>query len=757
MMWFKTEKRFTKYRKIMLAFLAMIFVLVVSFVSYVISNMPRTDELENPSMKSSSVIVSSDGKLLGSLFKDENRMDVEFRKIPKELQDALLSTEDIRFYDHSGIDMWGVFNALASTVTSVFTGQARGGSTLSQQLARNLYNEQVGKERSMLRKVKEAIVSVYLERKFTKSEILIFYLNTVPFGRSSYGIQAASRMYFGKDVDLLELQECAMLVGMLKGPSLYDPYRNPQLTKQRRNRVIDQMVKYGKLGASKAEKLKVTELSVIPTGNRLRHNVGPATYFREYIREEVKQIIEQNNLTIATKDGKRVAPDLYKDGLKIYTTIDSRIQKHAEESVKEHLKEHQKKLKLNLKGREPWRRDSSIIVRSMTQSERYRVLKEAKMSDSDIRRNFRQPVAMRIFAYNDKGYIDTIMAPWDSLKYYASFLEPGLISIEPQTGNVKAWVGGLDMEYFKYDHVAKSRRQVGSTFKPFVYATAFDNNLPPCKRYSNEPFSVTTDLGQVWEPKNVDNRYGGELSLKDALKYSINVIAARLIVDIEPRTVVELAKKMGIKSDIKPYYSIALGTFEMNVKEMTAAYNVFASNGVYYEPIIIDKIETKDGLEIYSAKRTLTQALHSGTNYLMTQALREVVTGGTAANLHYQYKVPLEVQVCGKTGTTQDYTDGWFVGFTPLLTTGVWVGCGQPKVHFQYSVEGQGGFMAMPIFAKMMKRIYEDKELNLNRLAQFPTPSEPPKTSLDCSSYHDSSSDDEPKQTEEHNTSIFYD
>jgi penicillin-binding protein 1A len=755
---FPTEPRFTRWRRIMLGVLLAGFTLVLGFIFYVLYNMPRTDELENPSMKFSSVIISADGKELGSLFQDENRVNIDLKKVPCHLQDALIATEDVRFYDHSGVDIWGVMNMILSGFTSVFGGQARGGSTLSQQLARNLYDDQVGKERSIIRKAKEAIVAVYLERKFTKSEIMSFYLNTVPFGGSNYGIQSAARSYFNKEVTQLSIEESALLVGMLKGPSQYNPYRRPKQARERRNTVLDQMAKYGKLTPEQSQRLKRTELVVVASGNRLRHNVGPATYFREYIREEVKRIVDDHNITIF-KDGRRVIPDIYKDGLRIYTTIDSRIQAHAEAAVKEHLREHQKKLNANLRGREPWKYDTSILVRSMTQSERYRVLKESEESEEGIRRNFRKKVPMRVFAYNDQGYIDTVMSPWDSLKYYAKFLEPGLVSIDPQSGDVKAWVGGLDMEYFKYDHVVKSKRQVGSTFKPFVYAAAFDNNISPCKYYSNEELTVTTDIGDIWSPKNVDNSYGGSYRLKDALKFSINVIAARLIMDVNPRTVVEYAKKMGIESKLDPYYSIALGTFDMSVMEMTAAYACFAANGIYHKPVIIDKIETKDGLELYSAKRESRQALNSGTSYIMTQALREVVTGGTAGNLHYQFKVPTEIQVCGKTGTTQDYTDGWFVGFTPLLATGVWVGCGQPKVHFQHSIEGQGGFMAMPIFARLMKKIYEDKELNLNRLAQFPQPTTPPKVSMDCSTYVDESSgNNTPKSSDDnqHKTDDFY-
>lgn len=727
------RRQFRPYRRIVFIAFGVLLLLFSAGTIWVATQVPSVSELESPETNLASQILASDGTVLGSFYRGENRQYIKLNQIPRNLQDALLVSEDVRFYEHSGIDLFGVLNMFWSAATYVFTRDIRGGSTITQQLARNLYDEQVGRKRTALRKVKEAAASIYLERRFTKREIIVHYLNTVPFGGTIYGVQAAAQYYFDKNCSELQAHESALLVGMLQGTTINNPFRHPERSRRTRNTVINQLIKYHKVSPQEGEKLKALALGVRDGVKQQAHNMGMATYFREYVRGWVKQQIEEKNIRIV-KNGKKVTPNIYTDGLKIYTTIDPRMQAHAEAAVKLHLKEHQQKLFQNLKRREPWKRDTTILYRAMRRSARYNVMRSGGASHAEARASFHRKVPMRLFTWEAPGYIDTVITPWDSLEYYAPFLQVGMVSVNPANGHIKTWVGGIDNQFFQYDHVGHGKRQVGSTFKPFVYAAAFDNGFSPCKEESNEQVTIVTDLGEEWTPKNFDNKYGGSMTLKKALMLSINVITARLINQVGAHEVIKYAHNMGIQTPLEPYPSISLGTFDLSVLELTSAYATMAGRGKWHEPIFVTHIEDKDGNLLYRFVGDTREALSEETSYLMADGLRAVVTGGTAANLHHQYQVPFDIFVAGKTGTTQDYSDGWFAGFTPLLATGVWVGCSDRSVHFNWSIEGQGGRMAMPVFAHFTRLIYADSTLKLDRGARIAPPPRM-KVETDCERY----------------------
>ncbi len=744
------DARFKWYRRILIWGVLALAAIPTAYVVYVGVTMPSFAELSNPDSENAATqVFSRDGVLLGSFYQHENRISLSVRdsnhRIPKHFLDALLCTEDVRFYSHSGVDP----RAVANVFLSALLFEPRGGSTITQQLARNLYDEQVGKDRTILRKVKEAIVAVHLERNFTKGEILFHYLNTVSFGSTIYGLATASQYYFNKPCKDLLPHESALLVGLLKGPSRYSPYRYPQACLARRNTVLEQMYKYGTISEKELKKWKSMPLSVAQN-RRQDHNEGLATYFRIYIRDWLKKWCEKCQTRIH-RNGKLECPNMYTDGLRIYTTIDSRMQRHAEEATFQHLAEHQKKFNQYLKSQKnhvPWKKDSTILKQAMAPSERYKYLKSKRLSDEEIYRQFQIKREMRVFKWRDssykigkkdtvvyrKHYVDTVMSPWDSLIYYAPFLEPGMLVVNHQNGHVLAWVGGIDYEYFQYDHVATAKRQVGSTFKPFVYTAAFDNNRSPCDVEPNEPITIEEYGSPPWTPKNVDGKYGGAYTLRMGLALSINVIAARLIKAVGPRQVVQYAHNMGIESPLEPYHSIALGTFDLSVAELTSAYATIAAGGVWHERILVTRIEDRFGNVIQEFPGASREGLSKETAYLMADVLRTVVTNGTAANLHYQYRVPQEIFVAGKTGTTQNHSDGWFCGFTPYYTAGVWVGCSDRRVNFGYSPLGQGGYMAMPIFAHFTRKVYQDPELNLDRQKRLIPPIRF-KVETDCSKY----------------------
>ncbi len=685
--------------------------------------LPTFEELENPQKNLATEVISSDGVTLGK-YAYQNRTPVGFKDLPDNLVKALIATEDERFYDHSGIDFRGTARAV------VKLGKGGGASTITQQLAKNLFNKGGSSStvKRLTQKVKEWIVAVKLERQYTKNEIIAMYLNTQGFLFNAVGIRSAARIYFGKEPKDLDLQESAILVAMLKNPRQYNPHREISKKKSlnRRNVVFAQMAKNGFITQEEKDSLQQLPLKINFTPES--HNDGLATYFREHLRAKLKKWVKEN----PKPNGELY--NINRDGLKIYTTIDSRMQKYAQEAVYEHM--------ANLQGyfnREQAKNETApfydleeeqidlIYKRARKNSDRYKRLKKVGRNDKYIDSVFNAKTEMKVFSW--KGEIDTIMTPNDSIKYYKFFLRSGLLSIEPQTGHIKAWVGGINHKYFKYDQVQQGKRQVGSTFKPFVYATAINQlRLSPCDKYPNTPYTIPKGkfgIPEPWTPKNSDKQYGGEMSLKEALAGSINVISARLIDMVTPRNVVRLAKSAGIESRIPEAPSIALGSVELSLMEMTSAYATFANKGLRVEPNMLTRIEDKNGTVLAEFTPKTREVLSEETAYVVLDLLKGVTIAGSGVRLrlkdHY-YKdlitgFPYEFTnpIAGKTGTTQNHTDGWFMGVVPNLATGVWTGGEDRATHFEKIAEGQGASMSLPTWGLYMKKLYADPSLNISQ------------------------------------------
>ncbi len=695
--------------------------------------MPTFEELENPESNLASEVYSSDGVLLGTYF-IENRSNVIYDDISPNLVNALMAIEDIRFEKHAGIDE----RALLRVAYGVATGNHKGGgSTLTQQLAKNLFPRgRLNSFQLVVRKFQEWITAVKLERYYSKQEIIAMYLNTVFFGHNAYGIKAASATFFDITPDSLNIQEAALMAGVVNAPSRYSPISNPQAALARRNLVIDQMAKYGFITSRVGDSVKLLPLGVSRYA-QLDHNQGLARYFREYLRGELKKWCRQHT----KPDGTPY--NLYKDGLRIYTTIDSRMQRYAEEAVEEHLaKDLQPAFFQHWKGftYAPFDFDQDdveeavdrLLKQSMRRSERYRVMKLNGTPEDSIVLSFYQPVEMRVFSWN--GAIDTVMTPMDSIRYYKFFLQASLMSMEPKTGFVRAYVGGNDYRYFKFDHVTQSKRQVGSTFKPFLYSLAMqEGEYTPCYTVSNILYSVELYDGTFWTPKNSGNdRVGEEVTLKWALANSNNWISAYLISRFSPESVVKMARKMGVTSDIPAVPSIALGTPDLSLYEMVGAMNTFADKGVYVKPIFVTTIEDRNGnvLEKFAAEKT--EAMDEVTAYKMLRLMEGVVESGTGIRLRYRYG--FNNPIAGKTGTTQNQSDGWFMGITPDLTTGIWVGAEDRSAHFRTIGLGQGANMALPIWALYMKKVYADPSLGIGQ-GDFEKPLKDVSIEFDCEKY----------------------
>ncbi len=661
----------------------------------VFGELPTFEDLENPKSSLASEVISADGVVLGKYY-IQNRSFTKYEELSPYLIEALVATEDARFERHSGIDVRGLMRAI------VFLGKKGGASTVTQQLALNLFSGQraSSKPERIMQKLKEWVISIRLEQRYTKPEILAMYLNTVDFGYNSFGIKSAARTYFNKDVKNLNIQESAVLIGILKGITLYSPVRNPERSLNRRNTVIGQMVKYGYLEETAADSIKA-----LPIALNLRpqsHSAGLATYFREYLRMELNQWIENNR----KPDGSKY--NLYKDGLKIYTTLDSRMQEHAEEAMKVHMKSLQETFFEHWKGRDPWGSQTDILKLGMKRSDRYRVLRSEGYSDEEIEAVFNTPVDTRLFSWN--GWIDTLISPMDSIKYAKRFLHTGFMAMEPQTGQIKAWVGGIDIDFSQYDHVNLSaKRQAGSTFKPLVYTLAIDNGFDPCARIPNQP--VTFEQFQNWTPKNYDGKNGGPLTMFQGLAASINNIVAYLMKQVGPEAVIELSRNMGISSHMEPFPSLCLGAFDMSVYEMVGAYATYANKGVWTQPIYMTRIEDKNGNVLAEFYPETREALSEETAYAMVKLLQGVVDKGTARRLRTRYNLSNEIG--GKTGTTQNNSDGWFIGITPELAAGAWVGADDRAVRFRTTALGGGANSALPIWGEFFKRVYADQRLSL--------------------------------------------
>ncbi len=708
------------------AFLAL-YILAVNYnFFWLFGGMPSLQELENPKSQVSSFLIAEDGVELSKYFR-ENRSPVEFEELSPNIINALMATEDARFSQHSGIDLRSMFRV-------IFTfGTAGGGSTITQQLAKNLFNTRdaeaaedgkqyrgllmrIPKISTVIAKTKEWILAIRLESRYTKQEIMKMYLNEVEFGNNTYGIRVACKTYFGKEVGNVSLKEAAMLIGMLQNPDLYDPRRRPEKCIVRRNTVLMQMVKYSYLSANEAYTLQEQPLDLhFKVEN---HNTGLAPYFREAIKKQLQAIIKEINST--RSDDEQL--NLYTSGLRIYTTLDSRMQAYAEEALREHMIKEQQLFYEHWRGRNPWvdehmRELKGFLKDAMKRTERYKALMEEMDGDeAKVWEVLKKPVRMTVFSW--AGERDTLMSPLDSLSYYKRILNAGFMAMNPNDGHVKAWVGGINFKFFKFDHVRQSKRQPGSTFKPFVYAAALENDVANiCENVVDEPVTFDADDGLVrpWTPQNSDGRYSYEsMPLRRAMGRSINTISAKLMKEMGPEKVAEFAHRVGIKSELNETPALCLGASEVSLFEQVNAYCTFVNEGYLIEPLLILRIEDKYGNELRRFETTTKQVLTPETAYKMTYMLKGAVLepGGTAEGLR-RYACAQGNDIGAKTGTTSNYSDGWFMGATQHLVAGVWVGGDDRSIHFRSLNLGQGAKMAMPIYGKFMDKVYADPNLRI--------------------------------------------
>ena len=719
-------------------------------------SMPDHTALENPRTNLATEIISSDGKTLGKFYYEDNRTPVAYSELPKHLVEALIATEDVRYYEHAGIDARGTLRAM------VKLGKGGGASTISQQLAKQLFHGEGSRNTfgRITQKIKEWVIAIRLERQYTKEEIIAQYFNIYDFGNNADGIRSASRIYFGKEPKDLSINESAMLVGMFKNSSLYNPRpkRNPEGTKNRRNVVLSQMAKYEFIDETLKDSLQQLPLGLNYSPES--HREGIATYFRAYLRGFMKEWVNNPQNTKPNGD----TYNIYKDGLKIYTTIDSRMQTFAEIASKEHManlqaeffvqntpKRNRTAPFLDLKPKEI----TGLLNSGMRRSERWRKMKyDLKKSEAEIRASFKKPVPMKIFSWtSENNEIDTIMTPLDSMRYYKTFLRTGMMSMQPQTGHVKAWVGGINYKHFQYDMVKQGKRQVGSTFKPFVYAAAIDQlHLSPCDTFPKSQITIEAlKHGNMkpWAPKNSGGNYGGFETLKSALANSRNTITARLMNEIGPQPVINLAHSLGVQQKIPAVPSIALGTPDLSVYEMVAAYSSFANQGVYTKPVMVTHIEDKSGTILYQFSPETKDVLSKEVAYVTVKLMEGVTQFGSGQRLRHSaaknqlvykeiitgYPYEFKNPIAGKTGTTQNQSDGWFMGMVPNLVTGVWVGGEDRATHFKSITYGQGASMALPIWANFMRSCYELEDLNISK-EEFLAPEEL-TIEVDCESINE--------------------
>ena len=712
-------------------FLLLIILFFFCVAKGVFGTMPTFDELENPRSNLATEIISADGKVLGT-YHIENRSNVRYAELSHYMPEALISIEDERFTEHSGIDE----RALFRVAFGVMTGNKKGGgSTITQQLAKNLFprGENLSTGKLVLRKFQEWITATKLEHNYSKEEIIAMYLNTVAFGHNAYGIRSAASTFFDKKPSEMNIEECALMAGVVNAPTRFSPVRNPNNALNRRNLVLSKMAKNGYITQDEYDSISLIPIDMSHFSVK-DHNSGQATYFREFLRGELNDWAK--NTTRA--DGQPY--NIYRDGLRIYTTIDSRMQNYAEEAVREFMGgELQPMFYKHWKGQKnaPFSNVTAdeidhILETSMKRSDRYRSLKNAGMPLDSIKAEFDRPVRMTVFSWN--GPIDTVMSPMDSIRYYKWFLQASLISIESHTGHVKAYVGGLDYRFFKYDHVTQARRQVGSTFKPFLYSLAMqEGEYTPCTKIPNIQYNIQLEDGNVWSPGNSGGRVGEEITLKYALAQSNNWISAYLMNQFGPNAVIGMARRMGVESPIDAVPAICLGVCDLKLIEMVGAMSTFANQGVYIKPMFITRIEDKNGNVIQRFSPEESEAMSELTAYKMIELMKGVVQSGTGIRLrsYYGFTNP----VAGKTGTTQKQSDGYFMGITPDLTTGVWVGAEDRSVHFRSTYLGQGSHTALPIWAMYMKKVYADKNLNIYK-GDFNKPNIPGvDLNFDCDRY----------------------
>lgn len=722
----------------------------------VFAEIPSFEELEDPDSNLATLLISEDGKTF-STYHLENRSYVKFDELPQSLIDAAIATEDARFYRHSGIDFRGLARVGFKTILLGNSSQG-GGSTITQQLAKSLYPREEARSKIpgakyvklVVTKLKEWITAVKLERNYTKNEIVTMYLNTIFFGSNAYGIRAAAGTFFSKDPSELTVEESACLVGMVNKPTRYNPAINPEQSLERRNHVLGRMVKNGYL--SKHDCDSISQIPIQLVYRQQDHNSGIGAYFRDMLRKTMnatepkrssyRQVEDYRVDSTLWKDdplygwlNKNPKPDgtqynLDKDGLRIYTTIDSRMQQYAEEAIAEHLGgELQKAFYNDLKHKRnaPFSNDipedvtKSLMTQAIRWSDRYKGMKADGIPEDEIMDSFHKQVKMRVFAWNKNHYVDTLMTPYDSIRYYKSFLRSALIAMEPHTGKVKAYVGGPDYRYFKYDNGRQGKRQVGSTIKPFLYTLAMQEGYDPCSKVVNVPYSFEVGENNVWTPHSTDKAtyIGRTVTLKWGLTHSSNNISAYLMKQFGPESMVNMCRKLGIGSYLDPVYSLCVGSCDLSVYEMVSAYNTYPSRGVYTSPMLVNRIEDKDGNVLANFSSRKREAIGDPTAYLMVNLMLGVVNEGTASRLKWKYGIS---NVAGKTGTTNDQSDGWFIGYSPKLTTGVWVGAEDRQVHFESLALGGGSNMALPIFGIFYKKIYNDSSINISSDDKFVPP-----------------------------------
>ncbi len=721
-----TKRHIKTFWKLFVLVIFLVFLIFFLASRGIFGELPDETSLENPEKNLATKIIASDGIILGKFYK-ENRTPVQFEELPEHLINALVATEDVRFYEHSGIDARGTVRAFA------YLGTKGGASTITQQLAKLFFTGNASRNKLSrgTQKIKEWIIATRLERRYTKEEILTMYFNEYDFTNQAVGIESASNIYFDKKPSDLTVIESAILVGMFKNSSLYNPVRNPEGVRNRRNVVLGQMAKYDFISEKLKDSLQTTELEInfTPQG----HLEGIATYFREYTRNFMHGWIDKNPKT----DGSKY--NIYSDGLKIFTTIDSKMQQYAEDAIDKHMV----RLQLEFDKQNKWNeiapfRDvteeeiTTIMNSAMRRSDRWREMKNQGKSEEEIKNSFSVETQMRIFSWG--GDIDTLMTPMDSIRYHKSILQASLMSMNPQTGEVKAWVGGINYKHFKYDMVKKGRRQIGSTFKPFVYATVIDQmHMSPCDTLPNTPFCIPKGkygIPKEWCPRNSGDKYGGMLTLKSALAQSINTITARLIDRVGPQPVIDLIEKMGVDTEnILAAPSIALGTADVSLYEMVGAYSTFANEGVYVKPSLITRIEDKNGTILYQNVPEAKDVISKEVAFVTISLLEGVTQYGSGQRLRTKWAIdapvyksiitgyPYEFEnpIAGKTGTTQNQSDGWFMGVVPNLVTGVWVGGEDRSTHFSSIGYGQGASMALPIWAIYMRDCYNNEELNISK------------------------------------------
>ena len=720
------------------------------------ADIPSFEELENPDSKLATQVIAEDGEIL-TTFHIENRSYVTFGELSQNLVNAAVATEDVRFYNHSGIDFKSLGRVAVKTLLGGDSSQG-GGSTITQQLAKTLYPRQdvsskipgVSIIKMVWIKLKEWVTAVKLERSYTKDEIMNMYMNAIFFGSNAYGIKAASQTFFAKAPSELTVEEAATLVGMVNKPTRYNPVLNPDKSLVRRNFVISQMEKAGFI--SKEECDSIQQVPIALSYQIQDHNAGLGPYFRDMLRRTMNAKEPKRSSYAQYEDyvvdslqwadnafygwlNKNTKADgskynLDKDGLRIYTTINYKMQKYAEEAVAEHLgKDLQKSFwrDLRWKKNKPFSDDiepemiDQLMKQARRWSDRYRIMKANGASEAQIRKSFSEPVKMRLFSWNKNGYVDTLMTPDDSIKYYKSHLRAAFMAIEPHTGHIKAYVGGPNYRYFKYDNVRQGKRQVGSTIKPFLYTLAMQEGMTPCDRVVNVPQTFLVN-DTTWTPKSTDKDewIGQTVTLKWGLTKSSNNISAYLMKQYGPHAMADMMRKMGVGSHIDETYSLCVGSADISVYEMVSAYNTFPSQGVFVTPIFVTRIEDNMGNVIGEFNNTKREAIGEHTAYLMANLMQGVVNSGTGVRLRAKYG--LKGEIAGKTGTTNDQSDGWFIGYTPSLTAGVWVGAEDRQVHFESLSLGGGSNMALPIWGLFMQKCRKDASLKMDENETFMAP-----------------------------------